>query len=199
VEQLTTAVTSASESTSQAARIASSASQRAAAGERATEDLAESMKRLAESSRRVAEITGVIDGIARAGEHGRGFAVVASEVRQLAQRSSQAAGEIKSLIARSTEQVDAGVTVAEETRTALGAIIGDVQRVSAMLNEVAGAAQEQSRGIADVNRAVGELDEATQQNAALVEQQSAAASSLRQQAQHLSQAMATFELADRGA
>jgi methyl-accepting chemotaxis protein len=214
VEQLTASVTAASESTAEAARIASSASQRAADGDRATAHLAESMQRLSDSSRRVAEITGVIDSIAfqtnilalnaaveaaRAGEHGRGFAVVASEVRQLAQRSSKAAGEIKTLISQSSEQVDAGVTVAQDTRSALGAIIADVQRVSSMLNEVAGSAQEQSRGIADVNRAVSELDRATQQNAALVEQSTAAAASLKDQAGQLSQAMATFELEGAGA
>src|SRR5262249_10246415 len=144
MEQLTVSVSAASESTAQAASIATSASQRAADGDRATAHLAESMQRIAESSRKVAEITGVIDGIAfqtnilalnaaveaaRAGEHGRGFAVVASEVRQLAQRSSKAAGEIKTLIAQSTEQVEAGVSGARETRAALGAISADVQRV----------------------------------------------------------------------
>jgi methyl-accepting chemotaxis protein len=209
VEQLTASVSSASESTLQAAEIANTASRRAAEGERAAEQLASSMHKLADSSRRVSEITGVIDGIAfqtnilalnaaveaaRAGEHGRGFAVVAAEVRQLAQRSAQAAGEIKTLIAQSVGQVDDGVAAAQATRTALGAIIGEVQRVSGMLGEIATSSREQSRGIADVNHAVGELDQVTQQNAALVEQSAAAAESLKSQAAQLAQAMDTFEL-----
>ncbi|MFO1339337.1 MAG: methyl-accepting chemotaxis protein [Burkholderiaceae bacterium] len=209
VEQLTASVGSASDSTQAAAGIASAAAQRAAEGERAAEQLSSSMQRVADSARKVADITGVIDGIAfqtnilalnaaveaaRAGEHGRGFAVVASEVRQLAQRSAQAAGEIKSLIAASTEQVDESVTVAQQTRSALGGIIQEVQRVNGMLNEVAASAKEQTRGISDVNRAVGELEQATQQNAALVEQSASAAESLKSQSALLSTAMQSFEV-----
>jgi methyl-accepting chemotaxis protein len=209
VEQLTAAVNSAAESTTQAADIANNAAQRAAEGERAADRLAETMHKLSDSSRKVADITGVIDGIAfqtnilalnaaveaaRAGEHGRGFAVVASEVRQLAQRSAQAAGEIKTLIAQSGEQVDAGVTVAQDSRTALAAIIGEVQRVSALLTDVAASAKEQRRGFGDVNHAVNALDEATQQNAALVEESAAAADSLQSQAAELARAMGVFEL-----
>ena len=209
VEELTAAVSSASESTQLAAGIASGAAQRASEGERAADQLSSSMQRVADSARKVADITGVIDGIAfqtnilalnaaveaaRAGEQGRGFAVVASEVRQLAQRSARAAGEIKSLIATSTEQVDESVSVAQQTRSALGAIIQEVQRVNGMLNEVATSAQEQSRGIADVNRAVIELEQATQQNAALVEQSASAAESLKSQSALLSTAMQSFEV-----
>ena len=209
VEQLTAALGSASEATQQAAKMATIAAQRANDGEQAAERLSTSMERVSDTSRKVSDITGLIDSIAfqtnilalnaaveaaRAGEHGRGFAVVASEVRQLAQRSAKAAGEIKSLIATSTQQVDEGVAVAQQTRTALCEVIQEVQRVNGMLAEVATSAQEQSRGISDVNHAVGELETATQQNAALVEQSASAAESLKAQAAQLARAMDSFEL-----
>ncbi|MGN6529198.1 MAG: methyl-accepting chemotaxis protein [Burkholderiaceae bacterium] len=209
IEQLTRAVGMAAESTSQAAGIATTAAERAGEGERALALLAETMGRLVDSSRQVTDITGLIDSIAfqtnilalnaaveaaRAGEHGRGFAVVASEVRHLAQRSAQAAGDIKTLIARSGQQVEAGVAVARQTQAALAAIIAEVQRVSGMLREVATSASEQSRGIGEVNQAVNELDQATQQNAALVEESAAASDALEAQAGQLADAMAVFEL-----
>jgi len=209
VEQLTAAVSSAADSTTQAASIASNAAVQAADGEKAADRLAETMHRLADSSHQVGEITGLIDSIAfqtnilalnaaveaaRAGEHGRGFAVVASEVRQLAKRSSEAAGQIRTLIGTSGEQVEAGVRAANQTRDALTSIIGEVQRVNAMLRDVAVAATEQSRGIGEVNHAVNALDQATQQNAALVEESAAAADSLEAQAGQLAEAMAVFQL-----
>ncbi|WP_284615453.1 methyl-accepting chemotaxis protein [Aquabacterium humicola] len=209
LEQLTATVRRSSDTVLQAGQVASAAVGRAADGEAAIEQLATSLQHIAQSSQRVADITSVIDGIAfqtnllavnasveaaRAGEAGRGFAVVAQEVRLLARRSADAAREIKGLIARSNEQVDDGVAVGRETQATLAGIIREVRHVSEMLNDVSTAAREQSAGIADVNRAVATLDEATQQNAALVQQSAAAADALKAQAAQLADAMGSFEL-----
>lgn len=168
------------------------------------------MSVIQQSSHRIAEINAVIDGIAfqtnilalnaaveaaRAGEQGRGFAVVASEVRSLAQRSTQAAREIKNLISASSESVDAGCALAADTNESIERLVAQVQQVSQLMSEIASGSEQQHLGIVQVNQAVSQLDQATQQNAALVEESSAAADSLRDQAQQLLQAVGQFRLA----
>jgi methyl-accepting chemotaxis protein len=205
---LTAAVNGSSNIVSVASQRASEAARRAVEGESSSNQLAGSMQAISDASRRVAEITSVLDGIAfqtnilalnaaveaaRAGESGRGFAVVASEVRMLAKRSAEASKEITSLIAQSTEQVDHGVAVGLQTRQALTGIIEDVRQMHTLLTELTTATSEQTLGIADVNRSVATIDQATQQNAALVEQSAAAADELRGQALQLAQAMSSFE------
>jgi methyl-accepting chemotaxis protein len=167
------------------------------------------MEEINASSKKVVDIIGVIDGIAfqtnilalnaaveaaRAGEQGRGFAVVAGEVRTLAQRSAQAAKEIKSLIGASVERVDAGSHLVADAGRTMQDIVGSVQRVSDIVGEITAAASEQSQGIAQVNIAVAQLDQMTQQNAALVEESAAAAQSLRDQAERLAGSVRAFRL-----
>jgi methyl-accepting chemotaxis protein len=167
------------------------------------------MDEINHSSKKINDIIGVIDGIAfqtnilalnaaveaaRAGEQGRGFAVVAGEVRNLAQRSAQAAKEIKGLIGASVERVEAGSRLVADAGQTMSEIVGSVQRVSDIIGEITAAAGEQSDGIAQVNTAVSQLDQMTQQNAALVEQSAAAAQSLREQAARLAETVQVFQL-----
>jgi len=214
LEQLTATVQESSDTVRMASQRANEAACRAAEGETAADQLAGSMRAISEASRRVSEITSVIDGIAfqtnilalnasveaaRAGESGRGFAVVASEVRRLAKRAAEASKEITTLIGQSSEQVERGVAVGAETRQALAGIIEQVRQVNALLAEVSTAATEQTAGIADLNRSVAALDQATQRNAALVEQSAAAADGLRDQAGLLAGAMGSFQTEDAAA
>jgi methyl-accepting chemotaxis protein len=167
------------------------------------------MDEINSSSKKIADIIGTIDGIAfqtnilalnaaveaaRAGEQGRGFAVVAGEVRNLAQRSAEAAREIKGLIGTSVEKVDSGSRYVREAGSTMDEIVASVQRVSDIIAEISAAAAEQSGGLGQVNGAVGDLDRATQQNAALVEQSAAAAESLREQASRLGDVVSRFQI-----
>jgi methyl-accepting chemotaxis protein-2 (aspartate sensor receptor) len=167
------------------------------------------MNDINQSSRKIADIIGVIDGIAfqtnilalnaaveaaRAGEQGRGFAVVAGEVRNLAQRSAEAAKEIKGLIGSSVDRVEAGTRLVSDAGSTMGEIVASVQRVSDIIGEITAAAAEQSSGLGQVNGSVAQLDQMTQQNAALVEQSAAAAESLKGQAARLSQLVSVFRL-----
>jgi methyl-accepting chemotaxis protein len=132
---------------------------------------------------------------ARAGEQGRGFAVVAGEVRSLAQRSAEAAKEIKALIGTSVDKVEIGSRLVQDAGTTMEEIVASVRRVSDIIGEITAASSEQSSGIGQVNQAVTQLDQMTQQNAALVEESAAAAESLKEQAQRLAQLVSTFRLA----
>ncbi len=210
MEQLTATVRNSAESARQANQLAASAAEVAERGGSVVSQVVSTMDEINASSKKIADIIGVIDGIAfqtnilalnaaveaaRAGEQGRGFAVVASEVRSLAQRSAEAAKEIKGLIGASVERVDAGSKLVADAGQTMGEIVGSVKRVSDVIGEITVASGEQSDGIGQVNTAVTQLDQMTQQNAALVEESTAAAESLRTQAQRLAQALAGFRLA----
>jgi len=182
----------------------------AAAGGDVVSRMTSTMDRITSHSSKIGDIIGVIDGIAfqtnilalnaaveaaRAGEQGRGFAVVASEVRSLAQRSSAAAAEIKTIIGESGQAVAAGAALVHDACASMAEINSSVAKVSAAIGEIRNASSEQADGVGQVNLAVSELDRATQQNAALVEETAAAADSLKEQAIRLSDAMAQFKLA----
>jgi methyl-accepting chemotaxis protein len=207
--QLTGTVRQGADAAQQANQLAVSAAEVARRGGTAVSNVVATMSDIDAGSRRIADIIGVIDGIAfqtnilalnaaveaaRAGEQGRGFAVVASEVRSLAQRSAQAAKEIKGLIDASVAKVASGSKLVADAGTTMNEIVASVQRVSDIIGEISSAATEQSQGIGEVNRSVGELDQMTQQNAALVEQSAAAAESLKEQAARLNQVLAGFRL-----
>ena len=209
MEQLTATVKHNAETATQANQLVGSASEAAAEGGAVMNRMVQTMQEISGSSHKIAEIIGTIDGIAfqtnilalnaaveaaRAGEAGRGFAVVAGEVRALAQRSAEAAKEIKSLISHSVKQVEAGSSLVGDAGRSMENIVTQVRRVSDMINEISAASVEQSQGISQVGDAVTQLDEVTQQNAALVEQSAAAAESLRHQAGRLAQMVGTFKL-----
>jgi methyl-accepting chemotaxis protein len=209
VIHLTGSVRDSADAARQANEMASAAAQAAERGGGIVERVVANMEEIDGASRKIGEIIGLIDGIAfqtnilalnaaveaaRAGEQGRGFAVVAGEVRNLAQRSAQAAREIKTLIVASTDKVESGARLVQDAGVAMQQIVCGVQRVTEVISQISAAASEQSGGIGQVNQAVTELDHMTQQNAALVEQSAAAASSMRQQAVTLAQAVAAFRL-----
>jgi len=207
--ELTGTVRQSAEHAQTAHQLASSAATVAHRGGSVVQQVVETMSDIAASSTRIADIIGTIDGIAfqtnilalnaaveaaRAGEQGRGFAVVASEVRSLAGRSAEAAREIKALIGASVARVESGTRLVQDAGTTMGEIVGAVQRVTDIMGEISASASAQSQGIADVTRAVGQVDGMTQQNAALVEESAAAAESLREQAQRLAQAVGAFRV-----
>jgi len=214
MEQLGTTVRHNADNAVHANELARGASGVAAEGGRVVEQMIATMQGIHDSSRRIGDIIGTIDGIAfqtnilalnaaveaaRAGEQGRGFAVVAAEVRSLAQRSAEAAKEIKSLIGHSVAQVEGGTQLVETAGRTMGEIVASVQRVSDIVAEISSATREQSMGVQQVGTAVSQMDQVTQQNAALVEESAAAAASLQDQAKRLVDAVAVFRLAPAGA
>ncbi|MDF1453966.1 methyl-accepting chemotaxis protein [Escherichia coli] len=209
MEQLTATVKQNAENARQASHLALSASETAQRGGKVVDNVVQTMRDISTSSQKIADIISVIDGIAfqtnilalnaaveaaRAGEQGRGFAVVAGEVRNLAQRSAQAAREIKSLIEDSVGKVDVGSTLVESAGETMAEIVSAVTRVTDIMGEIASASDEQSRGIDQVGLAVAEMDRVTQQNAALVEESAAAAAALEGQASRLTEAVAVFRI-----
>jgi methyl-accepting chemotaxis protein-1 (serine sensor receptor) len=211
MDELTGTVKQNADNARQASSLAANASEIANKGSRVVAQVVDTMGDINQSSAKIADIITIIEGIAfqtnilalnaaveaaRAGEEGRGFAVVAGEVRNLAQRSSAAAKEIKGLIDTSVERVQSGTSLVDEAGRTMTEIIGAVQRVTDIMGEIAAASQEQSSGIEQVARAVTQMDEVTQQNAALVEEAAAAAQSLEDQAAKLRQAVAVFQLDD---
>ncbi len=213
MEELTSTVKQNAENARQANQLVQSTAEVAVKGGRVVDQVVDTMTSIKDSSRKIADIIGVIDGIAfqtnilalnaaveaaRAGEQGRGFAVVAAEVRNLAQRSAGAAKEIKSLIEDSVGQVESGGKLVEEAGKTMGEIVTSVKRVTDIMGEIAAASSEQSAGIEQVNQAITQMDDVTQQNAALVEQAAAAAMSLQEQADNLTQAVSVFKLNGSG-
>ncbi|MBB1626474.1 methyl-accepting chemotaxis protein [Achromobacter sp. UMC71] len=209
MDELSSTVKNNADSSRSASQLAVAASEVATRGGQAVGDVVGTMRAIADSSNRIADIVGVIDGIAfqtnilalnaaveaaRAGEQGKGFAVVASEVRALAQRSGQAAKEIKGLIDDSVQKVSIGSDQVEAAGATMQEIVTSVRRVTDIINEISSASEEQSQGIQQVNQAVSQMDSVTQQNAALVEQAAASAASLETQAQRLREAVAVFKL-----
>jgi methyl-accepting chemotaxis protein len=209
MEQLTGTVKQTADSARTANQLVSSASSAAAKGGQVVNQVVSTMDEINTSSKKISDIIGVIDGIAfqtnilalnaaveaaRAGEQGRGFAVVAGEVRSLAQRSAEAAREIKTLIGASVERVETGARLVQEAGSSMNNIVASVQRVSDIIGEITAASAEQSDGIGNVNQSVVQLDQMTQQNAALVEESAAAAESLKDQAERLAQAVDKFRI-----
>jgi methyl-accepting chemotaxis protein-1 (serine sensor receptor) len=209
MEELASTVKQNADNARQANQLAASASDVAERGGSAVSEVVNTMQEISASSRKISEIVSVIDGIAfqtnilalnaaveaaRAGEQGKGFAVVAGEVRSLAQRSAQAAKEIKGLIEDSVTKVGAGSQQVERAGATMQEIVASVKRVTDIMGEISAASEEQSSGIDQVNRAVSQMDEVTQQNAALVEEAAAAAGSLQEQAQRLAEAVSVFKI-----
>ena len=209
MDELGSTVRNNADNAKQANQLALGASEVARKGGAVVGQVVETMKGINDSSRKIADIISVIDGIAfqtnilalnaaveaaRAGEQGRGFAVVASEVRSLAQRSADAAKEIKVLINASVERVAHGTALVDQAGKTMGEIVGAIKRVTDIVGEISSASAEQSSGVAQVGQAVTQMDKATQQNAALVEESAAAAESMKQQAQQLVEAVAVFKL-----
>jgi len=210
MDELTSTLRHSADAATQAHGLANSASQIATRGGQVVSQVVSTMDEINASSKKIADIIGVIDGIAfqtnilalnaaveaaRAGEQGRGFAVVAGEVRSLAQRSAEAAKEIKSLIGASVDKVESGARLVQDAGSTMHEIVGAVRRVSEVLGEITTAASEQAGGIQQVNAAVNNVDQMTQQNAALVEQSAAAAESMRDQAGKLARTVEQFRTA----
>ena len=209
MEQLTGAVKQNAESAFQANQLAVSASEVAVKGGAVVSQVVDTMGSINDSAKKIADIIGVIDGIAfqtnilalnaaveaaRAGEQGKGFAVVATEVRQLAQRSAAAAKEIKGLIDDSVEKVGVGARLVDQAGATMQEIVDSVKRVTDIMGEISVSSKEQTDGIQQVNQAINQMDEVTQQNAALVEEAAAAAGSLHDQADHLAHVVSVFKV-----
>ena len=207
VEQIAATIKQTTDHAHEANALAGSASRVAGQGGEAVHRVVDTMTGIQQASRKITDIIGVIDGIAfqtnilalnaaveaaRAGEQGRGFAVVAGEVRTLAQRSAEAAREIKQLITSSVEQVDTGTALVGSTGTIIGDVVDQVRRVTELVGEISASSSEQNSGIGLLNSSINRLDEATQHNAALVEETAAAAASLRQQADALVASVSLF-------
>jgi methyl-accepting chemotaxis protein len=209
MEELTSTVKQNAENAKQANQLAIGASDVAGKGGAVVGEVVTTMDSINESSRKIVDIISVIDGIAfqtnilalnaaveaaRAGEQGRGFAVVAGEVRNLAQRSAAAAKEIKHLIDDSVEKVEGGSKLVAQAGQTMDEIVTSIKRVTDIMSEITAASSEQSQGIEQVNTAITQMDEVTQQNAALVEEAAAAADSLEEQAQNLAVSVGTFKV-----
>jgi methyl-accepting chemotaxis protein-2 (aspartate sensor receptor) len=209
MEQITETVRHSAANAAQASQLAQAASAVAQQGGGVVENVVATMRDIHQASQKMADIIGVIDGIAfqtnilalnaaveaaRAGEQGRGFAVVAGEVRTLAQRSAEAAREIKGLIDASVQRVAQGNALAGEAGQTMQGVVDSIRRVNDIVGEISEASQQQSAGVSDAGQAMREMDQATQQNAALVEQTAAAADSLQSQAEQLQQAVSVFRL-----
>jgi methyl-accepting chemotaxis protein len=213
MEELSSTVKQNADNARQANQLAQNASAVAVQGGEVVGQVVDTMRGISDSSKKIADIINVIDGIAfqtnilalnaaveaaRAGEQGRGFAVVASEVRSLAGRSAEAAKEIKNLITESVTRVDQGTQLVDRAGTTMQEIVASIRRVNDIMGEISAASNEQSLGVAQVGEAVTQMDQATQQNAALVEEMAAAASSLRTQAQELVQTVSVFRVGSGG-
>jgi methyl-accepting chemotaxis protein len=214
MEEMSATVKKNAENASQANRLTSGSRDTADRGGQVVAKAVDAMARIEESSRKISDIIGVIDEIARqtnllalnaaveaarAGDAGRGFAVVASEVRSLAQRSSQAAKDIKDLITNSSSQVQEGVGLVNQAGTSLNEITGSIKQVADIVAEIASASQEQSTGIDQINKALNQMDEVTQQNSALVEENAASAKTLESQSEQMNEKVAFFKLDEHGA